>query len=260
MKIQQLPQLLFLAATLGACSSESEKPADTKPLSPAQKQARIEQIRLHFNEPVVIDSSVYIMYPLLLSTTEEDETDSSIGSSSYSRSNTYWNMAFYNTETGESHLLTAPKKMVIYSHSEDNAGSGAATVSAGSFAKYAKSGSSQAGKLIFYSVRTDDFNHDGIIDQKDPNYLFTSDKAGNDFKQISPDNYNVENWQTLKGANKVLIQGTPDTDNNKGFDERDITTPLVYSIRTNGPAKAVFSSPFNSSAKQLLHNQWAKKP
>ncbi|GAA4047137.1 hypothetical protein GCM10022409_36540 [Hymenobacter glaciei] len=199
------------------------------------------------------------MYPLLLGSTDEGDKDGSIVSKSYSRSNTFWNIAFYNTETGESHLLSPDKKMVLYAYTEQGSESGASTVSASKFAKYAELGSGQLDKLLYYSVRTVDFNHDGVIDQQDPNYLFTSDKAGNNFQQISPDNYNVESWHLVKGTNKILMQGTPDTDNNKEFNEQDVTTPLVYSIRPKRDAKAVFSGPFSSSVKQLLDQHWAQK-
>lgn len=260
MRIHQLLPSLLLTVLLGACGTDRAKSTDTKPLTPAQKQAKIERIKLHFNAPVFIDSSVYVMYPLLLNSTEEEDTDSSIGSKSYSRSNTYWNIAFYNPETGESHLLSTTKKMVIYAYSEENAGSETATVSMPDFTKYAKSGPGKLGKQLYYSVRIIDFNHDGVIDLQDPNYLFTSDKAGNNFRQLSPDNYHVESWQMVKGANRILLQGTPDTDSNKVFDERDITTPMICGILPAGPAKAVFSGPFSSSVKQLLHHQWAEKP
>ena len=262
MKIKPLPHALFLAAALlGACGSEGTTATDTKPLSPAQRQAKIEQLKLHFNGPVLIDSSVYVMYPLLLNSAEyEYIDDSSIGSKSNGRSNTYWNIAFYNTETGESHLLSTTRKMVIYAYSEENAGGNEASVSAAAYAAYVKSGYRPLNKRIYYSVRTVDFNHDGVLDESDPGYLFTSDKSGHDFRQISPDNYQVTNWQLVHGPDKVLMQGLFDSTNNQQFDEQDVPTPMVYSPRPGGPAKAVFEAPFGSSVKQLLDAQWVKKP
>ena len=260
MKIQQLLPLVFLAAFLGACRSDTNNPVATAALTPAQQQAKIEQLKLDYHEPVLIDSSVYVMYPLRLGYTEDEDTDSSMGSKSYSRSNTYWNIVFYNTETGESHLLSTDKRMIIYAYSEEKSGDETTTISAAEYAKYAKSGVRQLGKRLYYSVRTTDFNQDGVIDDNDPTYLFTSDKAGLNFSQISPANYNVAGSQAVKGADKLLIQGSPDTNGDKIFNGQDISTPLIYSLRSDGPAKAVFSAPFNAAAKQLLHSQWANKP
>lgn len=261
MKIKHLLPLVFLAALLGACRSDTNQSVAIASLTPAQQQAKIEQLKLEYNEPVLIDSSAYVMYPLRLGYTEDEDTDSSIGSKSYSRSNTYWNIAFYNTETGESHLLSTDKRMVIYSYSnEDKSGGEATTISAAAYAKYVKAGGRQLGKRLYYSVRTTDFNQDGVIDDKDPTYLFTSDKAGRNFSQISPANYDVAGSQAVPGIDKLLIQGAPDTNGDKLFNGQDISTPLIYSLRSNGSAKDVFSAPFNSATKQQLHRQWANKP
>lgn len=254
--IRQRPQFLLLVALFASCGSEVETASNTKPLTEAQKQAKLEQVKLHFTDPVLIDSSACVMYPLLLNTSE-GESDSY---GSKSRTNTYWNIAFYNIETGKSHLLTSSRKMIIEHYGAAETSSGMSVYSSGNSAGHASPGYRQVAQLLYYSIKVDDYNHDGVIDYKDPTYLFTSDKEGNDFKQISPDNYSVDSWQLTESAGKVLIQAKRDTDNNKAFDDDDITTPFVYTIRSGGSAKEIFSKEFNSEVKQMLHQQWVTKP
>lgn len=251
-----MPQFLLLLLGLAACNSEVERTSTMKPLTQEQAQVKIEQVKLNFTGPLSIDSSVYVMYPLLLNTSE-GETEIY---KSRSPTNTYWNIAFYNTATGESHLLTTAKKMVIENFNSSETTGDISVYSAADFAKYEKDGHNQASKLLYYSIKSNDYNHDGALNDKDPTYLYTSDKAGNNFKQISPDNYSVDAWQLLKGTNKVLMQARRDTDNNQEFNGNDSTTPLVCTIQPEGPAREVFSKGFNSEVKKLLNNQWATKP
>jgi hypothetical protein len=257
MMMRRLFQFLPLLALLAACTGEAEKTSDTKPQTEAQKQASIEQVKLHFTGPVLIDSSAYVMYPLLLRASEGEADGYDVRKG---RSNTYWNIAFYNTETGESHLLAASRKMIIEGYGAAETSGGTPDYASGNSIHYMKQVYEPGNQLLYYSIKIDDYNHDGVIDDKDPTYLFTSDKNGREFKQISPANYNIESWQLVQGARKVLIQAKRDTDNNKAFDDDDITTPFVYTIRSGGPAKEVFSKEFNSEVKEMLHNQWATKP
>ena len=47
---------------------------------------------------------------------------------------------------------------------------------------------------IFYKVSVDDYNQDKKLTSDDPEYLFVSDKEGNNFRQISPTGYNLKSW------------------------------------------------------------------
>src|SRR5258705_294707 len=78
-----------------------------------------------------------------------------------------------------------------------------------------------------------DFNKDGKLNSDDPNYLFISDKAGRHFKQISPENMNLNSWETIKETNKILMMATKDTNGDKKFDDKDETIPLVYDLTRN---------------------------
>src|SRR5580698_10126947 len=55
-----------------------------------------------FDEPQVIDSSHIIIYPLILEKTSYGGFSSGGGART-----SYWNLLFYNTETGQQQLLTS---------------------------------------------------------------------------------------------------------------------------------------------------------
>lgn len=253
---KQLILILALTASLLSCNKPVDKPIETKLLTEAQQTAKLDKLKLDFNQPVLIDSSVYVMCPLTLNNNEEEKRP--FLESNYSSSTTYWNIIFYNTANGEYHLLDNKRRMVIYSYNPRNSNNYSTSSSSSDFNKYLESGYNQVDKLLYYSVTVLDFNNDGKLNAQDPSYLFISDKAGRNFKQVSPDNVNVTDWQTIKGTNKILIQVTKDTNNDKVFNNIDETIPMVFDLNTNEISKAIFKEEFIIKLKKQLDTQWTK--
>jgi hypothetical protein len=192
------------------------------------------------------------MYPLLLRREEDDY----LGSSSGGSSSLYWNIVFYNTSTNEYHLLDEQRKMLISEYDLKENESHSRSLSSSVSDMHLQEGVNQVRKLIFYSIRTTDYNHDGVLNGLDPTYLFASDKTGHNFRQISPDSADVDEWQALDHTDKVLLQINRDTNGDNKFNSEDKLTPMIYSITTGAPAKEVFSPEFKDKAKQQLNAQW----
>lgn len=256
--LKHITFIFALTTFLLSCNKPVDKPIEAKPLTEEQQTAKLDKLKLDFNQPVLIDSSVYVMYPLTLNNNEEEKRGF-IESSSYSSPTIYWNIIFYNTANGEYHLLEEKRKMVIYSYNPRNSNNYSTSSSSSDFNKYLESGYNYVDKLLYYSVTVLDFNNDGKLNAQDPSYLFISDKAGRNFKQVSPDNVNVTDWQTIKGTNKILIQVTKDTNNDKVFNNIDETIPMVYDLNTNEISKAIFKEEFIIKLKKQLDEQWTKK-
>ena len=249
----------ILAMTLGliSCNVKTDKPIDNKPLTAEQLNVKLDKIILDFNQPVFIDSSVYVMYPLTLQA--GDDPVGSYGSSS-GRPTTYWNIIFYNTATGEYHLLDDTLKMAIYSYNPRNASSGTSSSSSSfGFDDIMESGYNQVDRLMYFSITTHDFNHDGKLNSEDPNYLYVADKSGRHFKQISPVNLNVNSWETIKSANRILMMVTKDSNGDKKFNEQDETFPLVYDLTKNTTSTEIFNADFKTKLKKQLDEKWMKK-
>ena len=252
--MRTLTIILIFTFGLLSCNSKTEKPVNNKPLTAEEQKAKLASLNLDFSQPDLIDSSVYVMYPLILENNAETER----GSYSKGGPTTYWNIVFYNTENDEYHLLDDKLKMVIYSYNPGNS-DGASSSSSSNFNEYLDNGYNQVNKLLYYSIITTDFNHDGKLNSEDPSYLFISDKAGRHFKQISPDNFSVQSWQTIKSTNKILIQVISDSNNDKKFNEEDLKIPMVYDLNTNVTSKEIFNDDFKLQLKKLLDDQWTIK-
>lgn len=242
-------KLLIFAITvlgLGACNETPKESFDEQQTEANSETTnpKYNAINLQVNKPTVLDSSDWIHYPLTLQ--EIEETDKGFKSSSYGRQYAYWNIAFYNTETKETRLLSDSLKMLINSISSKN--------EEFTHSEYRKKSTG----LIYYSITIKDFNQDGKLNSEDPKYLFISDLSGKDFKQVSPDDLDLSHWLPISETNKVLIQAIKDINNDKKFDNEDEVVSFIYDI-TNEEIEQVFGNEFILMTKKLLENQWAKK-
>ena len=198
-----------------------------------------DNLNIQINSFSEIDSSGILMFPLSM---EESERP---GSSSLYKDvpeNSHWNIIFLDTRTNEQHLLS-DRKMLIrglnYSirSADDDAGTN---------------------KYIFYTVTVDDYNADKKLTDEDPEYLFVSDRAGNGFRQISPANYDLHNWQFIKSANKVFMTVKKDSDKNSKFDEKDEVATFEVDMNKETAPKEVFSMEFKTQLKVLYDRDWKR--
>ena len=188
-----------------------------------------------------IDSSGILMFPLSMGETGRDG-----GSLSYKEMprNNYWNIIFLNSRNDEYHLLS-DKKMLIRNYDF----------------KYANDNNvdlPQTTPYIFYKITSDDINKDKKLTDEDPDYLFVSDKEGNNFRQISPSNYDLRNWQFIKSANKVLLTVKKDSDKNNKFDENDEVTTFEIEIDKGSEPIEIFSKDFKDKLRILYDRDWKR--
>ena len=198
-------------------------------------------LNIQTNSFLEIDSSGILMFPLSMG---ESERDGSRLSYKEMPGNSFWNIIFLNSRTNEYHLLS-DKKMLIRSYDF----------------KYNTNGNvviAQTSRHIFYSITCDDFNKDRKLTDEDPKYLFISDKEGNNFRQISPSNYDLQNWQFIKSVNKVLFIVRKDSDKNSKFDDNDEAATFEVDIDKETESKEVFSTDFKSKLKILYDRDWKR--
>jgi hypothetical protein len=243
--------LAIICITISACSTEP-KNAENHTL-PDTATVTIKPVELDSDNPESIDSSEYVMYPLANKQTDADDSGGSFISKGRSDSKTYWNIIFYNTAIKKSHLLNEKGKMVILSYNQNGYDSYS------SDNNYQTLGVTQTKGYILYSVVSSDFNKDGKLDYYDPKYLFISDKQGHNFKQISPDNKNVLNWQLVEKTGIILFNTVTDKNNDKAFDEKDVTIPYTYNLKTGKPAEQVFPAEFSEMVNKVHNQQWPVK-
>ena len=250
--------LLPLLALLPACDSQPTAPTTAAAHAGAPAAAKSAARRpLEFGGPVFVDSSAFVLYPLVLNSV--DQGDDEYGSSR-GRANAYWNIAFYNPRTGDTHLLAEGRKLLIESYGAPESGSGAASDAGTAPLGGAAGGAVPAGQQLYYTVRTDDFNRDGALNEKDPAYLFVSDRAGRRFRPVSPAGYHVHGWEVVPGTSQVLLRATPATADNRHFYETSHAEPFVYDLQADAPARPVFGPAFEGRLRQQLGAQWPALP
>ena len=101
-----------------------------------------------------------------------------------------------------------------------------------------------------------DFNQNNFLDDTDPTFLYVSDKQGNNFRLLSPDNYNIVSWEVVKGTSKIILQGQKDVNGDKKFDQNDPVIPLIVDITTKQLASEIFNQNYIDSLKSILTKTW----
>jgi len=237
MKIKILFLLITILLNLNCQSKEEQKPTQSK------KDDINKTISLIVDDPILIQDSIYIIYPLILGHVEIEKSSYDYGSGSRDRITFYSNLIFLNTTTNAYHLLDEDNTMVIKFNAIPMENSKPDDPSSQiHFNKF--------DKWLYYSVTVDDFNGDGKLDSSDPSYLFISDKSGKDFKQISPKDVDIRNWRLIKGTNKIIMEGKKDSNNNKIFDSEDEIVPYSFIISKDKEPKEIFSEEFRNNIKK----------
>lgn len=199
-------------------------------------------LNIQTNSFLEIDSSGILMFPLSMVEAERENKRLSYKSMP---SNSVWNIIFLNSKTNEYHLLS-DRKMLIRDYDVKHS-------------SYINITISKSSQYIFYTVTCDDYNKDKKLTDEDPNYLFVSDKEGNNFKQISPINYHVQSWQLLNSANKVILIVKKDSDQNGEFDDTDEVTTFEVEMGNEFVPKEVFSTEFKNKLKVLYDRDWKRQ-
>lgn len=217
---------------------------DTKNTSNSEEIIQVEtkeNLNIQTKEFSEIDSSGILIFPLKMGENKDRDENYSYKEMPY---NGFWNLIFYNTKTKETHLLTEEKILILkydYKYNREEA-------------------INIPEKLnhIFYEVRVNDFNQDKLINQKDPIYLFVSDKKGKNFRQISPKDYDLNNWNYIESSNKIIITATKDSNKNLEFDDKDEVSTFEITLDVNESPEEIFSNDLKAKLKTLYDKDWKR--
>ena len=231
--------IFTLTLTLFACSKnspnlESSSSVETEPSS-------IENLNIQMNSFTEIDSTGVLIFPLQMGQNPRED-----GNYSYKEmpNNGFWNIMFLNSNTNEYHLLTENKILILDYDYKYNAEEGINV--------------SKKTNHIFYNVRSVDYNKDKLINEKDPIYLFVSDRFGKNFRQISPKNSSINSWKYIQTSNKVIMTSTKDSNGNNLFDDKDeILTYEVVLDKSEIP-REVFQTEVKEKLKKLYDRDWKR--
>jgi len=234
-------KFFLLVLIAGLFTSCSEKDSAVNLQEQIKKDTTLKAQQLLYAQPIPVDSSGVVIYPLILQ--KGFERGSYLESSGGARTS-YWNLIFYNTQTGSQTILT-DKKIVINSI---DFGYDAGTALPDGISIYKD--------FILYRAVSADYNGNKVLDDEDPGSVFVSRRDGTDFRLISPADYNIISWQTLKRSSKLLLQGQKDNNGDKKFNGEDVTIPLIVDLNSTGQAVPVFMSAFEDSLKKKMISIW----
>lgn len=181
------------------------------------------------------------MFPLTMG---ESERDGSSMSYKEMPGGSYWNIIFLNSKTNAYHLLSN-EKMLIKNYDFK-------------FGSPIQENIAQTSQYIFYEIVTDDYNNDKKLTDQDPEYLFFTDKEGKGFRQISPANYNLLNWQLIQSVKKVVMTVKRDADKNGKFDSYDEVSTFEVDMEKGSGPREVFSTEFKNQLKILYDRDWKR--
>ncbi len=195
---------------------------------------------LEIMQPEIIDDSDWLIFPLA----HKARSKTPFGSKRSYNNPGYWNIAFYNIKTGQTRLLSDSLKMIIHSHQIKTR-----------LVARVEGQLEKSERMLFYLIGTKDANRDGKLNFADPKYLFVSDLSGNNFRQISPDGYDVVDWWHIDGTAKILIQTRKYSD--KKQDKAPVNIFFSYDLDTGKP-EPVFKNDFVLKTRQLHRKLWAE--
>lgn len=237
-----IPTLLFFSCGQIAEQERTTTPADNTVVDTvAILNDPKNNVSVQTHSFAEIDSSGIILFPLSMGESSRDGGSLSYKSIPYS---SYWNIIFYNTHNSAYHLLSERKMLIssfdIKYSSDDNVD---VTISK---------------RNIFYRVVVDDYDQDKALTTEDPEYLFVSDKEGNNFRQISPAGYDLRSWQLIKSTNQIIMAVSKDSDKNRKFGDTDDVATFQIDIDKETQPREIFSTEFKNKLKILHEKDWKR--
>jgi len=197
---------------ISSCSSSENEGIPVQGKSGKNQEKKDETLNSVIGEGIAIGGMTSVIYPLTYAISKKKENGGIYKSYPRSVNGPYWNILFYDPNTGNSNLLDSGHVMRINSFEQ------------------------LKGKMM-YMIKHTDYNGDGQLDDEDPTYLFISDLGGRNFKQITPNGLHISGLQVIAKSSAVLIQAITDSNHDKKFDESDDIVPMIYNPETSDIAK-----------------------
>lgn len=231
-----------------SCTIEPVPGTPNKAINTKGETESLELTETHFTygNPHHFDSLGLVIFPLNFKNTPKGYASKTRFDeySSYDSSPTgFWNLLFYEMETGDSHLLNKEK---IYIHFFKLPSS-----------KPDESSSSSLQEDVLYQLSNQDYNEDGFLNHKDPKSLFSSTIYGENLQQISPEEEDLIEYEVLNDDDHILLKTLRDTNQDNTFDDQDREVWYLCKKAANGwTRRELFSPDQINSLNTNLHENW----
>ena len=211
-------------------------------LTKKQIDSILTKFDFNYETPILIDSTDQIVIPI---STELLERKGSYSSSPYNSDDfpRYWNILFYNKSTGENRLLTKEKTRIsnFYVNREDPEDESIKT-------------------KIFYELTQLDYNKDGKLNRKDPEFLFASNLNGTELVQVSPKKEDLQRFSILPYSTQIILRTLRDTNQDSIFNDEDDSILYKAELNKNDwTLSEIIDSTKRNDIENLYFKQWLTK-
>jgi hypothetical protein len=189
-----------------------------------------------------LDTSGILLFPLAFPSDGDKSYTGSLKSRNESPG--YWNFIFSDSKAGTSRLLTRDKILFLdYNYNQPTASDVPLPPL----------------PYLFFSGVATDYNKDKYLTSSDPVYLYVSDRAGNNFHRISPENCSLVRWNRINATDQLLLTVMRDTNRDRAFTEEDETAQIMVDLASGRPGTELFQQNFKNEIKVLYNQQWNQR-
>jgi len=187
-----------------------------------------------YTNPLKIDTSNYYLTGNLIKKSERNKFNL-LSNNGYYLAPIWTNVYIFNPETKSAIKMFSNSLNCIYS----------ITTSYPSHYTSSRNITPQSAILkncILFSVKTDEYNKDGVIDEDDPVSLFITTKSGENLTRITPADMNVTGWSSDDKDKKLFVMLQKDKNGDKKFTDED---EVLYIIDLNEDFSKIKMTPIN---------------
>ncbi len=230
MKSNTYISLIISTIILWGCGGNTQE-IDTEGKTPEQiaeivKENTISQLAMSFDNVVQLKYSDYVLFPL--QTVVKEKEGSLLSQTKRLLKGKYegnqymqmWNILFYNPQTQQSHLLDEKNEFEILMYDTEI----------------------DSLNAIFYNIIDDKATNDSLLDDRDLNSLYISDRAGKNFRQISPLNTDLGFYYKNPKSNELIFNAVADN------------LPTWYALELSKPdsVRKMFADDFSKKLQQSV--------
>jgi len=114
--------------------------------------------------------------------------------------------------------------------------------------------------LVLYQLTQHDYNQDGKLSNKDPEFLFSSDINGEHLTQISPSKEDLQHFEVLPNSNQIILRTIRDTNQDSIFTTDDESILYKAQLDKDGWLITEIIDSINRNViENLYFEQWLVK-
>ncbi len=225
-----------------SCNQRQERiqVVENENLNQKQIDSVLEKYNFEYESFIFIDSTQQAILPI---TTQKSRGGDRLSSSSYKAESypQYWNIIFYNIETGQTNLLTESKMRISNYHAN--------LINVGPIIS----------KSIIYEICDTDYNNDNQLTFRDPEQLFISGIDGSNLTRLSPLNEEIMDFQIVPDSDKIIFSTQRDTNKDLEYDEKDELIWYLIDLSKGLKPVEILDKTKRTEIENLYFKQWLVK-